>query len=77
MAGDELTCWAGTKLENQKFKVKYCQSDIVSSQFRQIEKLQIVKHFHARHDELIMIELTCVGVQTSFSACMSTLLVAV
>ena len=27
MAGDELTCWAGTK--NQTFKVKYCESDIV------------------------------------------------
>ena len=27
MAGDELTCWAGTK--NPTFKVKYCESDIV------------------------------------------------
>jgi len=27
------------------FKVKYCESDIVSTRFRQIEKLQIVKHF--------------------------------
>jgi len=27
MAGDELTCWAGTK--NQTFKMKYCESDIV------------------------------------------------
>jgi len=43
MAGDELTCWAGTK--NQTFKVKYCESDIVSTRFRQIEKLQIVRHF--------------------------------
>jgi len=66
MAGDQLTCWAGTK--NQTFKVKYCESDKVSTRFRQIEKLQIVKYFHARHDELIVVELTCVGVQSSLSA---------
>jgi len=42
MAGDELTCWAGTsKLSNA---------------------------FHALHDELIVVELTSVGVQSSFSA---------
>jgi len=29
MAADELTCWAETK--NQTFKVKYCESDIVSN----------------------------------------------
>ena len=42
MAGDELTCWAGTK--NQTFKVKYCESDTVSTRFRQIE----LKLYHFR-----------------------------
>ena len=41
---------------------------VVSTRFRQIKKLKIVKLFHARHDELIVVELTCVGVQTSFLA---------
>ena len=36
MAEDELTCWAGTK--NQTFKVKYCESDTVSTRFRQIHR---------------------------------------